>query len=206
MSTLTLPVSGQQQREAQVIEFPEDAGDSNVIELRAVPYDTWTELWTGVHERFAAGAFARAAGAPGRVKLHYQHGGPLIGCAREIRDAADGLYTTMRFSQIGAAQEARTLAQEGVLDGASILFRVMDDYVDVERRDDGTIWITHRRAHLMAVDLVSNPAYESAGVLAVRDQKSAEDQARAEQERQAAAEAAAQRRAEAIERLRALGA
>lgn len=169
MSDLVIPkrFDGTQYRTAEVEVLDVDNG---AIAMRAVPYDTETQLADDLFESFTPGAFARATKAPHRAKLFHDHGGPLIGQATSIEDRSDGVYLEARFASTSAAQEARTLASEGILDSASIEFRTMPAHVKVDRRDDG-LHVRHDRAHLLGVALVAYPAYQDAAVLSARDER-----------------------------------
>lgn len=165
MSDLDLLLNDVECRSAVVEGIDADAG---TILVRAVPYAVETELADGVFEQFERGSLGRAASAPHRVKMHLQHDGPLIGRGERIEDREDGLWMLAKFSATPAAQEARALAADGTLDQVSVRFRPMRDHMRVERRD-GAVHITHSRAHLLDVDLVSHGAYfQDAFVASVR--------------------------------------
>ena len=138
--------------------------------LRAVTYDYWTQLDRDLWESFAPASLARAVNAPSRVKMALNHGGTLIGHAKEIEDKPDGLYARMAFSKTQMAQDARELVIDGTHDQCSMVFRPMADFMKVSRTDEG-MRVRHERAHLLSVDLVPHGAYsEAASVVSVRNE------------------------------------
>lgn len=168
MTTLEVPslFSGPQYRAADVEKIDLDEG---TILMRAVPYDEETQLDRDLFESFAPKAFERATAAPARCKLWHEHGGPLIGHAREIDDRADGVWIRAKISNTLAGQEARELAADGTLDQVSITFRPLSDWMKVDRKTDG-LHVRHSRAALLGVALVAHGAYaENAYIASVRD-------------------------------------
>lgn len=169
--TATIEIPNQfevpQFRKAQIEQI-----DDWVIQLRAVPYDVEAEIDRGLFESFEPGAFAAAAKDPARVKLWFIHsndGGRPTGQAFEIQDRSDGPLVRMRVSQTTSGAELHTLAQDGVLDEASIEFKAIPRAMTVRRRGD-ELHVRHRRGHLLGVALVPQGAYgRDARVLSVRD-------------------------------------
>jgi HK97 family phage prohead protease len=147
-----------------------------VVELRAVPYNVETRLSPHLVEAFHPRAFANAAKDPPRVKLwsgHSTAGGSPVGQAYEVEDRPDGVWVRARVSATAAGDELLTLAQDGVLDEASVEFKPIPDAMVVTRRGDDTL-VRHRRAQLLGVALVPHGAYgRAAAVVAVRDEASA---------------------------------
>lgn len=165
---LVLPptFSDVQHRAAEVEHLDVDSG---TILMRAVPYNTETQLAEDLWESFAPAAFSRAAASPGRCKLWHEHGGPLIGHATKVDDRADGTWIEAKISNTLAGQEARELAHDGTLDQVSITFRPMRDWMKVTRADDG-YHVRHARAALLGVALVAHGAYaDGAFIASVRD-------------------------------------
>jgi HK97 family phage prohead protease len=149
-------------RSAAVEEVDVDAG---TILVRAVPYDVEVALSSTLFEKFERGSLGRASTAPHRVKMHLQHDGPLIGRADRIEDRDDGLWVWSKFSSTAHAQEARALAADGTLDQVSIRFRPMKGHMRVEYRGE-EVHVSHSRAHLLDVDLVSHGAYSAGAYVA----------------------------------------
>lgn len=147
--------------ETETVDIDDSTGE---VYLRAVQYDYWTQLGPQLFESFAPRSLERAANAPSRVKMAWDHGGKLIGHAKEIEDRADGLYARMAFSKTPTAQEARELVLDGTLDQCSMVFRPMKEHVEVRRSAEG-LRVRHARAHLLSVDLVTHGAYGEAAVV-----------------------------------------
>jgi HK97 family phage prohead protease len=147
--------------------------DERLIELRAVPYGVETRLAPNLVESFSPKAFAAAGKDPGRVKLwdkHSTEGGHPVGWAEAVEDRADGVYIRTRVSATSAGNDLLTLARDGVLDEASVEFQPIPDDMRVTRRGDDTV-VSHRRARLLGVALVTHGAYgRGATVLSVRDE------------------------------------
>jgi HK97 family phage prohead protease len=201
MTTLEIPTRYEQlqYRAAPVVDVDDKSGE---IYFMAAPYEAETELERGLFEVFTRHSLKRAVNAPSRFKLFHPHDGPLIGVARKLESRRDGLYVTGRFSSTQPAQDARTLAQEKILDSASVEFRAMRDHMAVTERSDGSILVRHDRAHAKGAALVPYPQYDTAGILSVRDDDGALDLDEVHA-KIAAREAALQTR---LERLRAVGA
>lgn len=132
--------------------------DDGTMLCRAAPYDVEAQLDLDLWETFAPATFARAVDAPTRCKVWHEHGGPLIGHAREVEDRSDGVWIRAKFSNTLAAQEARELASDGTLDQVSVTFKPMRDWMKVERRSDG-LHVRHARAGLLGFALVAHAAY-----------------------------------------------
>lgn len=169
-SSLIVPVpklfDGPQYRAADVEHIDLDEG---TILMRAAPYDVETQLDRQLFESFAPKAFERASAAPARCKLWHEHGGPLIGHARDVEDRPDGIWIRAKISNTLAGQEARELAADGTLDQVSVTFRPLSDWMKVDRRPDG-LHVRHARAALLGVALVAHGAYaDSAYIASVRD-------------------------------------
>lgn len=168
MSELLIPkrFNGTQYRTATVEHVDLDEG---TILLKAAPYDVETRLDQELFESFAPKCFERAANAPSRCKMWFEHGGPLIGHASEVEDRPDGVWIRSRFSNTVSAQEARELSRDGTLTDCSVTFKPMADHMKVTRKPDG-LHVRHSRAALFGVALVAMGQYaEHAYVASVRD-------------------------------------
>jgi HK97 family phage prohead protease len=168
ITTLEVPQQfvGVQYRAADIEHL--DVNDSTVL-LRAAPYDHEIQLDRELWESFAPAAFAKAAAAPHRIKLHHEHSGPLIGHGIEVVDKADGIWVRAKISNTLAGQEARELARDGSLDQCSITFKPLADWMQVQRRSDG-IHVRHTRGYMLGVALCAHGAYaDKAFIASVRD-------------------------------------
>jgi HK97 family phage prohead protease len=138
--------------------------------VRAAPYsEEFTDIGGGVSERFLRGAFAKAANAPQRISLFYDHGGPLVGRGTEVDHRADGVYVRFKIGRTDAAGEMRSLIEDQILTDVSVEFRPIAEAMKVER-DGDRLRVTHSRAILSGVAVVPEGAYgEQAKVLSMRD-------------------------------------
>ena len=148
--------------------------EDHEIYVKAAPYsDTFTDIGGGIRERFLAGAFSGAASAPHRVAIFHDHGGPLVGRATEVTDAADGVYIRAKISRTAAAEEMLTLIEDDILREMSVEFRAVRDGMSVEAKGD-LLYVTHRRAHLTGVAAVPEAAYQGqTPILSARDLQTA---------------------------------
>lgn len=147
------------QREADAIEIR--SADERIIEFRAVPYDKPTDVG-GYKEQFVRGSFAGTD--PARVKLYWRHGEP-VGRVLQLREKADGLYGTAKFSDTTAGRDAWTLAKDGVEHGVSVGFRALEDSWSA----DGST-VTRVKADLVEISTTDRPAYTGADILATREE------------------------------------
>lgn len=149
------------------------------IQLRAVPYGVESEIDRGLFESFEPGAFKRSEKDPARVKLWFGHsndGGRVVGQASRVEDRADGLIVHARVSATPSGDELLTLAEDRVLDEASIEFRPIPADMAIRRAGD-KLHVRHRRGHLLGVALVPHGAYgRDALVLSVRDLRQKESE------------------------------
>lgn len=130
----------------------------------AVPYDTWTELWPGYRERFMPGSLEPASAG---VKLRLEHR-ETIGTVPVLDNQNDGAHFTGRISKTRAGDDAYELAKDEALNRCSIGFIPDDDTMEIVQLGNGDVEITHHRATLIEVSLVTNPAYEDTPVTAIR--------------------------------------
>ncbi len=133
--------------------------EARTVTGMGVPYGETISVW-GQRERFAPGS-VEAEGC----KLFSRHRDP-IGLVTDQRDDASGWYPTGKFSSTVAAEEARQLSLDGVLDGLSVGFEPVEWHM--ERDDEGDV-IVYDRAIVREVSLVPFPAYPSARVESVRE-------------------------------------
>lgn len=135
------------------------------IDIRLVAWgDIAENTAEGVRETFARGAFSGAD--PSRVVLEAQrHDGPLVGIAEAIEEREDGAYARFRVASTSAGDELLTLAREGVLRDASVVFRPIKS-----RRIAGGV-IERQAVELARVAVLPRGAYPSAAVLSVRHEE-----------------------------------
>jgi HK97 family phage prohead protease len=159
---------------------PEDVRfERREIDVLAVPYDTPTSVqdYDGSHyvETIAPGAFAGIATRANRIKVLRDHRPErAIGkCLRIDADRADGLHATMHITRTPLGDETLALAADGVLD-VSIGFSPRGDAWSTDRSK-----VTRTSCWLHEVSFVPMPAYETATVLAVRQQPAAVEMAAA---------------------------
>ena len=171
MTTLTVPArfTDTQYRRANIEQVTE-----RMIQLRAVPYGVESEIDRGLFESFEPGAFRNAEKDPARVKLWFDHsdvGGRIVGQATTVEDRADGVVLWSRVSNTPAGDELLTLANDGVLDEASIEFTPIPRDMSI-RRVGEELHVRHKRGHLRGVALVPHGAYgRNALVMSVRDER-----------------------------------
>jgi HK97 family phage prohead protease len=107
--------------------------------------------------------------------MWHEHGGPLIGSAREVKDQSDGVWVRAKFSNTLAGQEARELASDGTLDQCSVEFKPLREWMRVERRADG-LHVRHARAQLFGFALTTRGMYgENAYIASVRDEQASKE-------------------------------
>ena len=152
-----------------LIERKESDGEGRTIDLRLLRWGEVAEnTMEGIRETFARGAFSKAD--PSRVTLEAQrHGGPLVGVATEIVERDEDAIATFRVAGTPAGEELLTLAREGVLRDASIVFKPLRS----NDRPDGVVERTD--VELVRVALLERGAYPSAEVMAVREEAALED-------------------------------
>ena len=142
-------------------------------------------------EEFMPGAFERAIRAPDRVTLNYTHSeslGNRLGFGVEFRESEAGLWGKFKLdrSRMDIARDVLSTTHKGF----SVSFLSLVPKAWSER--EGTL-VQRRSVHLVHVAAVTQPAYASAGVLALREDGSpdgnpTEAEARAAAEDQAAQE------------------
>lgn len=154
--------------------------DAGAIVRRALPLDvkslTEEGVISGYASRFdevdsygdiiAKGAFAKSLkkSGPVRVKMLYGHDTQkLVGKWTKLEEDKVGLAATGQiFKNLQLGEETLFLVKEGVLDGLSIGFRI----VNSDRQSNGTRII--REIDLMEVSIVAIPALASARITNVR--------------------------------------
>jgi len=98
-------------------------GDGRRIDLRLLSWrDVAEHTEEGIRERFLPGAFAGTD--PSRVTLESQnHRGAIVGRAETVEEREDAAYATFVVAPTPAGDELLTLARQGILRAASVVFR-----------------------------------------------------------------------------------
>ena len=145
-------------------------GDGRTLIGRAVPYGVAAQIPGGL-ERFIMGAFARqiAGEHVGAVKLYDSHQARLdgqqpIGKTASLQERQDGLHGAWPLYNTSRANDALELVRTGEVTGLSIGFRALEG--GTRRGADGAY--ERHGVHLDHIVLTHEPAYQTAGVMAVR--------------------------------------
>jgi HK97 family phage prohead protease len=146
-------------------ETREDVANPDVVGVgygRAVPYGVETDLG-GLRESFAANAFALedVIGKP----LAYRHGEP-IGVITGATNEADGLYIDFNVANTALGRDAATLIRTGSSKGLSVGFNPVRSVYNKAKTS-----VVHTAAALAEVSLTHQPAYSTAGVSTIREEK-----------------------------------
>lgn len=154
-------------------EFPVEltpTGDGRTLELRIVPYNTVARVSDGgepYEEMWMPGAFDKQLSAANRVLVNFEHEqgfSNVIGRGTELRDTGEALDGTFRVLQGADGDKALELVNEGVLTGVSL------EAVPTKSVRDENGVVQRLKARLVNIALCRFPAFEGAGVLAVREQ------------------------------------
>lgn len=142
--------------ESTPAELRADDGDGREVTCLAVPYGFRQEIYPGLVEEFARGAFAHQVKAMHRVHFSYEHmimGGQLVGRVHEGVELDRGLQLRMRVSDIPVGNDVLTLMRDRVLTEVSIGFRA------VKSRDLGEGVVLRTKADLTELAVVLRGAY-----------------------------------------------
>lgn len=131
--------------------------DTGEVSGIGVPWDEDAEIWEGYYETFERGS----VDDDGALLLFGHDRSQIIGKVIDASDANEGRSITAKLFDTPKADEARTLAREGVLK-FSVGFLPIEQYT----RKDGAIVRTKVKAK--EYSLVPFPAYDSAKVTKVR--------------------------------------
>lgn len=126
-----------------------------------VPFGETFEIFPGLSERFEPGALDD----DGDALAFWRHSEP-IGRVVDSRDTEAGREVTLKLSTTPTADEAHTLARDGVIRSMSVGFVPIDYRVETD--DDGNETIIHTRVRALEYSLVPFPAYSEASILSVR--------------------------------------
>ena len=143
------------------------AEETRSFDALAVPYNVETELWPDVFERFMPGALEPDTNG---IKLRLEHR-ETIGVVRDFTNTDEGARITGVISRTRAGEDAYTLAKDGALSSVSIGFMSDPETMEITEYGDGSTLITHHRATLFEVSLVTVPAYHDAAITEVRSRK-----------------------------------
>lgn len=136
--------------------------DKRTVTGVGVPYGE--ELVTPwFRERFEPGACDDDAEA----LAYWRHSDP-IGVLASARDTDAGREVTLRLSQTATADEALTLARDGVIRSLSIGFEPIE-WREEHDEDEDVPLIVHTKVRVREYSLVPFPAYETASISSVRD-------------------------------------
>jgi HK97 family phage prohead protease len=142
-----------------------------IIEFVAAPYDEEAVvMWRGEpwREMFLRGAWDGIEKRPNRVKVNREHDNTrTIGKIVNFWPSRqEGLVGAARIAQTLLGDESLALAEEQIL-GASVGYVARPSDVELNKRSRPGLRSV-RRAYMDHLSFVSDPAYESASVLAVR--------------------------------------
>lgn len=129
----------------------------------AVPYNEEYDMGGGRFERFEKGAVDTNQ----HVKLFRDHE-EIIGVVTEMQDSDEGLHIKAKISETTLGNETLELVKDGAIRSFSVGF------IPLENRTEGKTTI-RTKVDLKEVSLVPFPAYDSAAVLAVREETNQED-------------------------------
>lgn len=151
------------------------------IRILAVPYDTWTNLGGGVHERVEAGAPDKSVREASRglplLLFHNNRSMPIGKSVQWTLDDPKALIGDWELDSDEVSQEAGRKARDGFLSGASIGFQSIrrsvvwsdeDGWDEAVPRTDSMAQITRHEIRLLEVSLTPTPAFADAKVLQVR--------------------------------------
>lgn len=158
-------LKGIQTRDAALTTRLDDP-ETRTVEGVAVPINEWQELWPGFYERFAEGAIEPD---PHGVKLRLEHV-ETIGVITDLSSSPEAVTFKARISETRSGNDAHQLALDGALSSASIGFKSDHSTMTITSDEDGNTYVTHNRAELLEISLVSFPAYDSANLTNVRNE------------------------------------
>lgn len=159
---------------ARAYDAVEIAADGRTVEMLCVPFGvpaTVADLppygdGRPYEEEFAHGAFARAARAPNRTLLEFEHWSPglsgVIGHGSHLEERPDALYGRFRVLRQPDGDKALELIHEGVLRSASVFFEPIRSVRTALGR------VRRELVKLERVSLCREGAYPQAQILAVR--------------------------------------
>jgi HK97 family phage prohead protease len=155
----------------------EVGGDGRTIEALIVPYNTVARVsdppsFEMYDERWLPGAFEKQTKAADRIKvwLNFEHEEGLrgiVGHGVELREESDGLYGTFRVHNNADGDKALELIGENIVTGMSL------EAVPLRTRVNNGV-VERVKATLRKASLTWRPAYQTAQVVAVREESEPE--------------------------------
>jgi Escherichia/Staphylococcus phage prohead protease len=172
------PEGGNEQRSALITRAVAEItpGDGRTLDVRIVPYNVVTTVSDpgrpAYREQWMPGAFAdqvrgASAGRANTVLVNYRHGdriSDVLGHGLTLNETGDGFYGTFRVHETPDGDKALYMVRENVLAGVSLEALPKKSV----RSNEGIV--QRVKAHLVNIALCPNPAYEGAGVLALREE------------------------------------
>lgn len=156
-------LQGLQVRAIQLVERSETQ-DQRQIVARIAPYGERAQLFPGLVESYARGAFPIPTNPiPLKLETGHSHAGPVVGRSISFDDRDDGLYATFQVAETRDGDDALKLAAMGAL-GLSAGFLIAEN--GVRSIGPGEVEIT--RADLRETTLTGTPAYAGAVPVEVR--------------------------------------
>jgi HK97 family phage prohead protease len=166
--------TGERKMIVRSFELPlSDGWDGRTLEAKIVPYNQPVTVadppdWEPYREMFMPGAFERQLSTPGRDKvlLNFEHEQGIrgvVGQSLRFAEEEDGLHGSFGIHENTDGDKALQMIHSGLLTGLSMEFRALSS-----RRVDGVV--QRLRAQLDRVSLCRYPAYQDAGVLAIREE------------------------------------
>lgn len=129
----------------------------------AVPFNEAIDIGGGMKEKFAQGAVDLNAD----VKLFRDHK-DIIGKVTHMSEDENGLNITAKISETQLGNETLNLVKDGAIRSFSVGFIPVTDV-----KDGNTL--IRKKVNLREISLVAFPAYDSAAILAVRQENTQEE-------------------------------
>ena len=155
--------------------------DGRTLQIRAVPWDTETQIGSAMWESFQRGAFDPQMRAAHRVPLTLGHPparGPdvvpmtdrLVGRLVTMDNTDDGLVVQARMATSSVANEALALVNDGMIDQVSVGFIPIKTSTQ-QRATGGKLYRREsaRLDHLALLGLTEGAYGEGAKILSVRE-------------------------------------
>ena len=157
-------LQGLQTRAVQILTRSAEDIELRQIVARVAPYGERAELFPGLTESYAKGAFEIPENPiPLKLETGHRHAGPVVGRSISFLEADDGFYATFQVAETRDGDDALELSAMGAL-GVSAGFLIADD--GVRSIGPGEVEIT--RASLRETTLTGTPAYAGAVPVEVR--------------------------------------
>lgn len=142
------------------------AGDFPLIEGYFAVFGSETELWRGIFEEIAPGAFTETLGGDVRALINHDTGmvlGRTTANTLELREDEKGLFGRIHVNEKDTdAMNLYERVKRGDVTQCSFGFEILEE--DSEFRDDGTAKFTVKKVRLHEVSVCTFPAYEDTGV------------------------------------------